>query len=309
MDIDDPKTGAEEITSNTESQPVDQTKDSPEKQSEEASDNSQKENPEGGTKTNPEEEAGDSDRFKKRIEDVRKQERESLEAEFNKTYGPAVMSWQAINEMAEEDESFALNIIEKLEKKGIYKPGTLEAAKKNLAAKKDPLQKQPEQGAQQPVQQESENPDLAYARKLREADEAKSKADAETQEQFLQDFEKDRPDIATQSEPHLVRKQIFLEANNLLKRGDAKDLKEAMEKGYQWVLHRDKVLKEYKETGKLQGRIESDQEGATTPANGEGAQNSGHRALTDEERDAAKFTGMTDQEYLKYLESDGVAED
>lgn len=224
---------------------------------------------------------------------------QAYEAELAKARQESA-AWQSFNEYAERNPEAAIQYIEYMESEGRVAKGTADRAREQLSLSKG--EKPPKEGA--PIQ---DNNVEAAIRQVLQSDPyyqalvAQLRKQEEETEQVFQDFEKKYPDVpkAADDDP-LVRRKIMIEAQSHLKEG--KPLNEALEEAYLWVMKRDDVIKQVKETGEVTGLISGIQQGITSGSEEGGVQRSKSVSLTADQREIARAAGMTDEEYAKYLE-------
>lgn len=233
--------------------------------------------------------------------------------EVEQKYGTKASNWDTINQIAAEDPEFALTIISKMESAGAVPKGTLERAQQQLKVatpKKDDTAEKVEKVDKIQEALES-NPDIQYARQIREREEQKAKEEDRQLEEFLQNFEKERPDIAKQADPLITRRAINLEAQRIMASNKDIPLEKAMDQAYRWVVKREEVLEEYKEKGQIEGLVRNIQEDRVISSGGGGASGVKLRKLSPDEQSARDLMGMSNEEYLKYLDdpNSGVVDD
>jgi hypothetical protein len=311
MDIDFPE-GVEETTPSTESQPAEQTSQGQAitPQTTETPTQTQSATaPQSGKDGQGTSDAGedDSPRFKERVNSIVAKEREKLQKEFEDKYGKAANNWAAINEIAQKKPEVALTIIKEMEEAGFAEKGTYENAKAIIEKQnaQAPANQQPQTQTQQTAVLDPETQKVVdFAKSLLTEKEKAQATEIEKQENVLQTFESRHPEIAQSKSPESTRRLIGLQAQKELDEGRAKDFSEALEIAARWVLHRDDLLKEYKEKGEINGIIRSAQDANSVPlSGGVSASGGSHRALDAEEREAMKTLGFKDEgEYLKYLD-------
>lgn len=222
--------------------------------------------------------------------------------EIETKYGKAAQNWEIVNQLATEDPEFALIMIEKMEKAGKVPQGTYEKAK--LELKPEPKEEK-KQDTKEVVGVEDvlkNNPDIEYARQLRERDLQRQQEEAAKAEKFLQDFEAKRPKIAESSDPLLTRQSIAMETKRIMKENKDISFETAMDIAYKWVVERESVLEEYKEKGEIEGLARRVQEDSVTSTGGSASPSKRLRALSPEEVNARDLMGLSTEEYLKYLD-------
>lgn len=228
-------------------------------------------------------------------------------------YGGKAKNWDLINQLAAEDPNFALTVIKKMEDAGAAPKGTYEQAKARLEPQEaqnindeqpgNDQQGQPNQLTEEQLIQKvlESHPDVKYAREERERREAQEAEMRINANKWLQNFEKDRPEIAQHPNAEQVRKMIYNEAQMQMQKGVG--FKDAMDYGYKWVLKRDEVLEEYRQKGEISGLASNISQTAATPQGGTATPPKTHRALSDEERNAANLMNMSAEEYVKYVDN------
>jgi hypothetical protein len=227
--------------------------------------------------------------------------------EIEQKYGTAAKNWDTVSRLAATDPDFALVIIEKMEKAGEVPEGTYEKAKSELKTeekeKKETKETKEPEVVLDPKLQEAllNNPDLQYARQLKERalqEEARAKQKAE---EFLQNFEAKRPEIAKSKNPLLTRQAIAVETQRLMAEKGLK-YEDAINEAYLWIVKRESVMEEYREKGEIEGLARNIQEDVVTTNGGSAQSSSSTRRLTPDEENARASLGFTKEEYVKYLD-------
>ena len=215
----------------------------------------------------------------------------------------AAQYWQAFNQYAAANPEAAIDFLSDLEDRGMIQKGTVEKAKQEIS----PTQNQ--EGTDAPSQTDEQVPDVASAvKQVLQQDPTyqgmdKQRVDKENEtEQVLQTLEKNHPDIteAAASDPS-VRKQIFMEAQRAARQG--KPVDEAFEDAYKWVMKRDDVIAEARETGEVEGLVSGIQQGVATGTSDTGTIRAKSSVkLTAQQKEFAKASDMTEEEYARYLD-------
>ena len=208
--------------------------------------------------------------------------------------------WQAFNQYSAKNPEAAIGFIQDLEDKGMVEKGTVERAKQQLSTTQEPGSEQaPSQSGEEDTSKFREflNQDPTY----REVDTQRREREQQT-EQVFQEFEKSHPDVpeAASADP-TIRRRIFMEADAAVKAG--KPMNEALDDAYKWVMKRDEVLAEARETGEVEGLVSGIQQGVGAGTSDTGTSRSSKKvSLTDSEKAMAKSFDMSDEEYARYKE-------
>jgi hypothetical protein len=255
--------------------------------------------------------------FKARLDEERAKGRKEAE----ESYKSDAEIFNDIKEAANEDPESALTLIKLLEKKGRLAAGSYNKARANYdeIVKKEEAQKAgKEEKKEIPVVEDDKlnnHPDIKFARELREKQQKEEQEKVKEVENFYQTFEAKetssgktvKEEIEATSNPVATRQRITLEAQALIEeaKADKRDLsfEDAMDEAREWVLHRKRLLDEYKEKGEIGAVIRSRQEAGSSPRGGSAGSSSGG-SLKDEDRKNMRLMGIKDEkEYLKLQDS------
>src|SRR5690606_15027604 len=96
--------------------------------------------------------------------------------EIETKYSTKANNWDSFTEMLREDPELTVKVVEKYEAKGLVKPGTADALKKQIASKDEAEAVKPAAtGDDEFLRKIEEHPDVKYAKQLREQEERKAK--------------------------------------------------------------------------------------------------------------------------------------
>lgn len=201
----------------------------------------------------------------------------------NNQYLQKVKLLEALDSAASKDPEFMKLANKKLVEQGVLDESVLAELEQQTAT-------QP-QGANV-ASAVTSDPAIAWAKQKMQEEQSK-------REEFFENFEKDRPDLA-EGDREIVRanrQAVSAAAIRRMKAGEP--MEKAYDYAYKQIMHPEQLIEE----GKLEGMAQAQ---SATPAvagaSGGSSQTSGKAELTPEQRDAARLFGIAEEKYSQMME-------